>query len=200
MRAKRHRVSSTSGDTVYHGGRSKLRRGKAYAKGPHLRYIMKQRGYDGRVYTDEEITAAARLLRLELTLGREWFSRNDWRRVSASDLSQQWQSYYGRMLGEALDGAEGAIMTDDIEARILNVAATEGEGKAAYLCWMAISNLGWEQARDKFTRRTWYRHLKVLRSAGLGDADISAGQVVPLRRVDLQAAAVHNWSELLRVA
>lgn len=93
----------------------------------------------------------------------------------------------------------GAEMANDssLQANILNAAPTEGQGKAAYGCWAMIQSQGWEKARDCYTKTTWYRNLKILRSAGLGDADISAGKVVALRQRIIEAQAVSSWSELL---
>jgi II/X family phage/plasmid replication protein len=55
----RYRVNQPAGDTVYWSKGSSLRSGKAYAKGPHLRHLMKQRDYGGRRYTGEEIRTIA---------------------------------------------------------------------------------------------------------------------------------------------
>jgi len=193
----RYKVSSQSGDSVYWGSKSKHRKGKAYAKGPHLRHLMKQKGYSGRRYTEQEIAVADRLLRLELTLGREWFARNEhWQATTPGRLADEWESYFGRMLGSA----EISDMARDIEERIKAVAKTEGEAKAAYRCWLVIKERGWTQAKEMHTNNTWYRHLRVLRRAGLGDADISIGEVVPFRRVQLRAALVRSWPELQRAA
>lgn len=187
----RYRVSQQAGDTVYWSHLSKLRAGKAYAKGPHLLYLMKSPKYEGHRYTPDELAHAARLLRLELKLGREWFARNPWKEASPAQLREEWESYFLRMIGGAEVEAD-----NDLQQRIISAAKTEGQGRAAYGCWVMIQNEGWERAREFFSKPTWYRHLKILRSAGLGDADISAGQVVPLRRRVLEARLVTNWSQL----
>lgn len=193
----RYKVSSQSGDSVYWGSKSKHRKGKAYAKGPHLRYLMKQKSYTGRRYSKEEIAAADRLIRLELTLGREWFARNGSpQAIAPARLEHEWESYFGRMLGEA----EVSDMSRDIEERIKSVAASPGEGKSAYLCWLVIRERGWTQAQSMYTPSTWYRHMRVIRRAGFGDADISLGQVVPFRRVQLRASVIRSWPELLTAA
>jgi hypothetical protein len=187
----RYRVSATAGDTVYHGGRSKLRKGKAYAKGPHLRHLLKQETYTGRRYDSEEVEAASRLLRLELTLGREWWRRaGEWCAVTAQVLRDEWESYYGRMLGGV------GVMCESVGDRVRAVAKTEGRARAALACWHLIQQFGWEQAKALHSKNTWYRHLRVLHAAGLGDADISQGRVVPLRRVELSAALVTSWEQL----
>ncbi len=187
----RYRVSQQAGDTVYWSHKSKLRSGKAYAKGPHLTHLMKSRTYEGIEYTPEDINLASRLLRLELKLGREFWARHDWKSFTASDLATEWNDYFARMIG----GCE--MKTDaDLKTRIMAVAPSEGRGKAAYGCWLLIQSEGWERAQESFGRSSWYNHLKVLRAAGLGDADLSAGQVVPLRRRVFEAQLCQSWTQL----
>ena len=187
----RYRVSQQAGDTVYWSHRSKLRSGKAYAKGPHLRYLQRQRSYTGRSYTDSDIAEASRLLRLELKLGREYFQRHDWKTLDAKALAREWEGYFSRMIGDT-------EMTRDNELKdaIDRVAASKGRANSAYGCWLMIQSEGWERARECFSKTSWYRHMQVLRAAGLGDADISSGRVVPLRRKVMEARLVRSWSEL----
>ena len=193
----RYRVSQKAGDTVYHGGRSKLRKGKAYAKGPHLEYAQKQPGYSGRQYSELELAEAGRLMRLEVTLGREWFRRvGEWSQITPERLAQEWESYYGRMLG----GIE--VMESNLHERV-HAAAVGDDGKskprqalAAIACWHIIQQFGWERAKAMHSKSAWYRHMALLHAAGLGDADISQGNVVVLRRVQLHAARVDSWAEL----
>lgn len=185
----RYRVSATAGDTVYWSNASKLRKGKAYAKGPHLRQLLDKKTYTGRRYNEDELSFAERLLRLELTLGREWFARNPWQAVTAEKLTHEWNDYFGRMIG----GAE-IVEDTDLRTRIIAAAETESRGKAAYGCWLMIQSEGWERAREAFSKTTWYRHLEIIRKAGLSDADISAGRVVQLRRRIIEAQLVNSWA------
>lgn len=191
----RYRVSQQAGDTVYWSHLSKLRSAKAYAKGPHLAYLMKSPKYNGRVYNPQEIAQANRLLRLEMKLGREWFARNPWHEVSADRLRQEWNMYFERMIGGSEMEADC-----DMQARVIAAAPSEGKGKAAYGCWVMIQREGWERAREFYAKTSWYRHLGILRAAGLRDADISVGQVVQLRRRIIEARQVGSWSDLSRVA
>ncbi len=184
----RYRVSAQAGDTVYWSNKSKLRKGKAYAKGPHLRHLIKQKNYTGKPYNENEITFAQKLLRLELTLGREWFARNPWLQVTAEQLKSQWDEYFGRMIG----GAE-VTADSDLQEKIMAAAPSQGQGRAAFGCWFMIQIEGWERAREFFSKPTWYRHMKILRDAGLRDADISAGRVVQLRRRIIEAQLVTAW-------
>lgn len=187
----RYRVSQQSGDTTYWNQKSKLRSGKAYGKGQHLAYLMKQKNHTGRVYTPEEIELATRLLRLELKLAREFFYRNNWRDLTPDLLVAEWQDYFFRMIGDA-----DMTNDNDLKARVMAVAKTEGQGKAAYGCWLLIQSQGWERAKESFSKTSWYRHLEYLRAAGLGDADLSAGHVVQLRRRVFDAQLVTSWQQL----
>ena len=191
----RYRVSQQAGDTVYWSQKSRLQKGKAYAKGPHLVYMMRQKGYSGREYTEDEIAMAQRLLRLEHTLGAQWWRERagkPWYEVTAQELTSNWHSYFERMMGES------GINEMNIEDQVMAVAETEGRGKAAIACWALIKAYGWEKARDMSGPRTWYRNLKVLRAAGLSDADLSVGNVVAFRRSLIQFQMVESWEDLLR--
>lgn len=190
----RYRVSQQAGDTVYWSNKSKLRSGKAYAKGPHLTYLMRLADYTGKRYTPDDIAAANRLLRLELALRREFWSRNNWLDATPEFLKTQWEDYFKRMIGDA-DMAKTDLKTSVIDAA-LALGKTENMGKAAYACWCVIKSNGWEQARDMHSKTTWYRHLQILRAAGLGDSDISTGQVVQLRRKVMEAQLVTCWRDL----
>lgn len=187
----RYRVSQQAGDSVYWSHRSRLRSGKAYAKGPHLEYLTNSSKYTGRIYTPSELSLSQNLLRLELKLGREFFARNDWKAMDADFFRKQWNEYFDRMIGDS------EMKTDnDLKQRIFTVAPTEGRAKAAYGCWLLIQSEGWERARESYPKPTWYRHLSVLRSAGCGDADISVGRVVPMRRKIFEARLISSWSQL----
>lgn len=118
--ARRRVIRSTT-------GAAKLRKGKAYAKGPHLEYAQKQPGNPGRQYSELELAEAGRLMRLEVTLGREWFRRvGEWSQITPERLAQEWESYYGRMLGgievmefESARGVHAAAVGDDGKIRSL---------------------------------------------------------------------------------
>ncbi|MFO1357856.1 phage/plasmid replication protein [Plasticicumulans sp.] len=197
----RYRVSQQAGDTVYWSHRSRLRAGKAYAKGPHLRWMQKQANYSGREYSASELEAADCLLRLECRLGAQYWrerAETPWCEWSASDVDAAAWAYFDRMLGDT----EMAHVTD-IEAAIRKVIAkngepiTEGTARAALGTWGLISSFGWERAKTMVSKRTWYRHLGILRDAGLSDADISAGRVIELRALRLsEARRVFSWSDL----
>ncbi|RKT46627.1 phage/plasmid replication protein, II/X family [Thiocapsa rosea] len=193
---QRYRVEQQAGDTVYWSKSSRIRKGKAYAKGPHLRYLMKKRDYQGRRYTDDEIEAAGCLLRLELTLGAQWWRERagkSWWLVSASELKKEWTEYFNRMLGDA------KVTEMNLQERIRAVVETDGQAKAAHACWALIKAYGWDKARDMQSKSAWYRNLKALRDAGLSDADLSHGNVVPFRRPLIESRMVDSWADLYRL-
>jgi II/X family phage/plasmid replication protein len=194
----RYRVSQQSGDTVYWSHKSRLRSGKAYAKGPHIEYQTGKPDYTGRPYSETELQQINRLLRLELRLGAQWIRERagcPWYELTTERLTEEWNDYFKRMIGDA-----DMKTNDDVKERIMAVAATEGQGKAAHVCYMLIREHGWEKARNEFTKPTWYRHMKILHAAGLGDADIAAGNVVPLRRKILECQLVKSWADIHRIA
>ncbi len=189
----RYRVSQQAGDTVYWSHKSRLKSGKAYAKGPHLEYLQRQQTYTGRPYNSHDIQQANRLLRLELKLGREFWRRIDchWSAITPSQLQKEWSNYFDRMIGHADMKTE-----TDIKTRIFQAAPTEGQGRAAYGTWLLIRSEGWETAKESTCRTTWYRNLKILRAAGLGDADIASGRVVEIRRRIIETQLIDSWEAL----
>lgn len=193
----RYRVSQQAGDTVYWSHRSRHRAGKAYAKGPHLLYLLNQKTYTGRRYSELDLKLAGRLLRLELRLGSKWFHNLPfrWYDLKWCDLKRQHDEFFLRMVG--VEGVE--VLNIDFVERFSAVAPTPGQGKAAARSWALVQTLGWQAARDTMPTSTWYRHQKIWRAAGLGDADISAGRIVNLRR-PLIMRPVASWSELRSLA
>jgi II/X family phage/plasmid replication protein len=193
MNAGRLKVDSRFGDSVYFNLGSRRRKAVCYRKGAHLRRMVGKPSYTGRPYSEVELDAADRLLRMELRLGSQWWQDHDWRGVTAEGLTAQWQDYFQPLLGQ------GEVMDKSVLVqRVRAVAKTEGQARAALACWALIQQSGWEQAADMHARPTWYRHLKLLKRAGLGEVDLAHGQVIPIRRVELHAASVDTWEQLLK--
>lgn len=194
----RYRVSQQAGDTVYWSHKSRLKSGKAYAKGPHINYQMSKPGYTGRIYTAKEKSLIDRLLRLELKLGSQYLRERidkPWYEITPNDLKNEWSNYFEKMIGSAEMKTD-----DDVKEQCLKAAKTPSQGNAAYLCFLAIQQKGWQFAKEHYTKPTWYRHLKVLHAAGLGDCDISAGKVVQLRRKVIECQMIHSFDDLLIAA
>lgn len=195
----RLRIKQTAGDTIYWNSTSRYKKGKAYAKGPHLLYQMSQKAYHGRPYDQGEIELASRLLRLELTLFKRQWEKNlkisDWKCLTPQVLDVAWQDYFGQLLGHT-------IMNDqELKTRIFAAAPTPGQGKAAYLCWYTIKSMGWEMARDAMTVPTWYRNLKILKDAGLKVTDLGNGKIIPFRvQKVVTGREVRSWVQLRKAA
>lgn len=205
----RYRVSQQAGDSVYWSHNSRLRSGKAYAKGAELAHKMLKAAkakipHKMREYSNIELELASGLLRLELKLAAQyWRERSSviWHKYTPEMLRNEWLDYFGRMIG----GAE-IMKTEDIYDRLLKVVPVnkqgkpkEGQAKAAYALWLMIQAEGWQKARDFTRKSTWYDSLKHLHAAGLSDADISAGKVVQLRQKIIEAKPVTSWADLATV-
>ncbi|MGH8547490.1 MAG: phage/plasmid replication protein, II/X family [Methylococcales bacterium] len=194
----RYRVSQQYGDTVYWSHKSRLRAGKAYAKGPQLSNQIQEPNYTGRSYPANELEQISRLLRLELRLGAQWIRERagcSWYELTSERMKDEWNSYFKRMIGDA-----DMRTNDDVKERIVVSAKTKGQGLAAYRCFLYIRSEGWEKARNEHARSTWFFYLKIIRDAGLGDADIAAGNVVPLRRKILECALVDTRADIRKPA
>ena len=191
-----HRKVNADAQTVYWNMRSKLRQGKAYAKGDHLRFQQRKRTAD---FQEWEIELGDRLLRLELSLKSQYFrerSEKVWHDYTESEFDDLHEEYF-RMLVGRMEITE----MDSLRKRIIEAASSEGRGLSAYNCWALIKTIGREEAMASMARRTWYQHLKVLKAAGLSDADFQAQNIVPFRRRIIELGEpVRCWEDMKRVA
>lgn len=190
----------TSAETVYWSVRSTRRSGKAYSKGMHMEYLAKR----GRSFLQAgEQIAVNRLLRLELQLKRHFFARaisKPWYELNEDDLNKEHSDYFGQFIGDV----EVSEMTDMQKACIeaaLRLGLTIGMGKAAYLSWNTIRAVGSAEWKANTAKATMYRHLKIMKAAGLCYADFRARNVFPIRkrRVVLDKP-VASWADLMKVA
>ncbi|MEO5367823.1 MAG: phage/plasmid replication protein, II/X family [Magnetococcus sp. WYHC-3] len=190
----RYRVDTRRGETVYWSPGSTLRGGKAYAKGPHLRYQCDKGQARASV---AELALAERLLRMELRLGGAWWRRlrADGRKQWAVDLQAEFHAYWSGLIGRVEVAEMGELEC------LKRVAPSEGQALAAYRTWALVKAIGHREASDSMPRATWYRHKNLLNRAGLGWGDLATGQVVQFRRRALELREpVHSWEELRRAA
>lgn len=191
------------GDTVYWSPTSDLLSGKAYHKGPQLTHLTKTKEIN---ITDEQIALADRLLRLELRLGSRWFRRleqgqldisaQDWRALTEPELNRIHSEFFARFVGTLEVVDMGALLT-----QLEKVAPTKGQALAAHRTWALLRTIGFEEVKRSVPKPTFYRHLALLRGAGLSDADLCASNVVPLRRTVLELGRpVTSWEDLRRAA
>lgn len=186
----------TACESVYWSVGSQIRSGKAYAKGPHLAHLVRKQGLE---ISERDLEAAAKLLRLELSLRSQWFRERagkPWHYYTAHELEQQHEAYFAPLIGRA-EVTEMDTIREQVIRAAVELGYSEGSGKAAYLYWLTIQQVGFETARAETNRRTHYRHVRALRGAGLSFSDFQARRVVPLRRRSLVLAQpVRSWEEL----
>lgn len=201
LQGGRYRVSQTAGDTVYWSQRSRRRSGKAYAKGPHIAYQIKK-GNTTALYSDAELEYLNRLIRLELKLGSQFWSDfykegGNWRYIDWEYMSGVHAAFFGPMIGSDKIGVDmGVELLDKIRDAAVQLGHKETAGDRAHCTFQMIKSMGYEHAREIIARPTWYRHLSILRQAGLGDLDIAQATVTPLRRT-ITMRSVSSWSDLL---
>ncbi len=203
----RYRVSQVSGDTVYWSKSSKRKSGKAYSKGPHLHYLMREPKYSGYRYSESDLLSSERLLRLELRLGSKYFydlrsQRVNWFELKWDHWIAEFDAYFGRMIGDA----EVLDMTSLID-RLLQLPDPRRPGalmskalaNSVYRTWSSITTLGWQATREVMPTNTWYTHVRLLKAVGFSDGDISAGKVISFRKRVIMNP-VSSWSELRKCA
>lgn len=183
----RGRSAATS---VYWGVKSSRLSGKAYAKGPHQRHQVKRGDVE---LSESELAACDRLLRLEVSLRRNYLREHNPWALSPDDLRAVHSDYFAPLIGNC----EVHDMDTDLLARLSAVAPSEGQALAAWRTLALVSQLGPETAAASMPRPTWYRHRALLLRAGLSLADLRAGHVVPLRaRRLVLGEPVQSFSDL----
>lgn len=193
----RQKATVPKGDTVVWGQGSDLMSGKAYAKGPQLRYLQKKRK-DMLEVSDEYVELAESLLRFELSLRARWFRRhgNNWLNFSEDYLNELHGDFFGRFVGGVEVCDMGTLLME-----LERVAPSKGQALAAHRTWAMVKSIGYEMAKVSMPKATWCRHVKFLRAAGVSQADLVGGVVIPFRRdVIVLSAPVTSWDELRRAA
>lgn len=204
----RQKAVNLGGDSVYWGHKSDLIGGKAYDKGTQLLTLTRRNKQQA---TPEQLDMASRLLRFELSIKARWFRRyadtltedgkeQHWLDITAEYLNAMHVKFFGQFVGDS-----GVMEMDDKGKGLLEsltfITGSKGRAQAAFDCWMRIRQLGYEVASETMPRATFYRHRKALLEAGLSEADLQSGVVIPFRRnVITLAAPVTSWEEIRRAA
>lgn len=81
--------------------------------------------------------------------------------------------------------------------RIIAAAPTKRQGLAVAYTWLMIESTGWQATKNSMRKSTWYSHLRIIKAAGLSEADIRISQVVSIRRPIIMQP-VSSWDELRR--
>lgn len=207
--ASRQKAQGDAGDSVYWGKGSDLIGGKAYHKGPQMERLRKrwcklddeERRKSPLQIHDWMIEKADNLLRLELMLKSRWWRRfyedgGKWWELTGEKLTAMHNGYFGKFIGR-VEVADMGQLLEELE----KVAPTKGQALAAHRTWALIKSVKFDQARESMPRATWFRHLKLLRSAGVSDADLFSSEIIPFRRSVLEISApVMSWEEIRRAA
>ena len=183
----------TAAETVYWSKSSRLRAGKAYAKGPHMRWLV-DRGYAD--LTPDQLSLVDRLLRLEMRLGAQfWRERAGrlWYEWSSEQLYEQFMVYFGQFIGKV-----EIVEVDNLLDELMKAAPTPGLAKAAYRTWSLIQSHGVEKARELTTKATWHRHKRLLQDCGVSWADFHHRALVPFRHKTIVLSdPVRSWKDLI---
>lgn len=178
----------------YIGKGSTLHHGKIYLKGQDARRNNKS----GRAhYTQEQLDKADRLLRAEYCIRRHMLSRlkdddTEWYQLTPQRLFDAHTNYFKDYFSEI-----EVVDMGNILEKLLKVAETEGQGKAAYDCYVRIRLIGYEQSKSSYPKTSWYRHIKNLKAAGLTRADLNPINVLPLRKKSIEVREpVRHWDEI----
>jgi len=204
---------SRGGDSVYWSKTSDLRSGKAYHKGPQLDFLVRKNKTEA---TQEQIDLSNRLLRLELKLGSRWFRRMEagqisgmpthWLDLTPDLLNAQHEEFFTAFIGriEVNDMTTLQLRCEEAATTIKRTKeayCSPRQGYMAYRTWTAIRQDGYDHIKGSMPKSTWSLHLRILRAAGISDADLCAGNVIPFRRTVLELSRpVASWDELRRAA
>lgn len=179
-----------------------LHSGKAYLKGPHIRKLISRKT---AFLSDSELQKADRLLRLEYSIRRLLIRRIressalNWYDFTPEFLLEMHQQYFSKFISTV----EVTDMCDIKEKLLKNVGPecgqipTQGQALSAYACYNAIRLHGMARAKEDFTKRSWHRHIKNLKSIGIVAADLQPMNVVPLKRRPIYLdQPVSSWDDI----
>jgi len=190
----------TKAESVYWSERSTFRSGKAYSKGMHMAYLAQR----GRAFLDaQELILCQALLRLEMKLARHFWKRQAkkaWYLYTENELDLEHDRYFGKLVGD-VEVTENMDMQDRMIKAALELGFKEGQGKQAAMSWAVIRSEGYQYWRDHCASRTYYRHQKIMRQAGLSFGDFAARNVIPIRRRRIVLSnPVRCWADLRKAA
>lgn len=200
----RRRPSSHNrgGDTVYWNPSSDLSKGKAYHKGPQVAALYKRNKLDR---LPDEVQLLDQVIRLEHTRGARWFRRlaeagKRWQDLTEEALITLHNEFFIPLVA---DGIEVKNMERDhiLKAIITANHCTENQARAAFGTYRNIRADGYEVTKESMSSRTFFRHQKMLRAAGISDQHLRDAIVIPFPRVRFTLAnPVACWDDIRRAA
>lgn len=199
---RRPASAKRGGDTVEWNPGSDLSKGKAYHKGPQILYLWKKNKLES---LPENVELLNQVIRLEHTRGARWFRRLEeaglrWQDLTQERLIELHTEFFTPLIA---DGIEVKNMEREhiIKAIMIANQCTENQARAAFSTYRNIRQDGYEIIKESMTKRTWYRHQKMLRAAGISDAHLRDAVVIPFPRVRFTLAhPVACWDDIRRAA
>jgi II/X family phage/plasmid replication protein len=200
----RRRPSSHNrgGDTVYWNPTSDLSKGKAYHKGPQVLHLWKKNKLD---QLPENVELLNQVLRLEHTRGAKWFRRLEenglrWQDLTNQRLIELHTEFFTPLVGEGIE-VKNMERVHIIKAIMTANQCSENQARAAFSTYRNIRQDGYETTKDSMAVRTFFRHQKMLRLAGISDQHLRDAVVIPFPRVRfVLAKPVANWEDIRRAA
>lgn len=186
--------STVKGDSIYWGESSKYRKGKAYDKHTQAKELIKraEKLKNTPPYTPEQLKQMENILRLELTLGRQWFDEHPNEDNLKQDyLIEEHEAFFTKFIGDS----EVSDM-DTLFKNLQLTAPSIGIARSAYSTYLMIKQNGYHHTFEHMKPRTFYMHKKALLSAGLCEADLTNGNIIELRKRKITMTPVYNWEHL----
>lgn len=206
MDGMRQKATVQAGNTVYWGAKSRFRKGKAYDKFLQALEICRKFYKKGEKppYTETQLHLMQSILRLEMTLGSQFFddfinkknptkcNRQIEDLLTIDFFEQQHNDFFGKFIGNA----EVTDM-DKLLEKLIETAPSIGYARAAHYTYMLINKNGYEHTKLSMPERTFRKHRQYLKAAGLSEADITSAKIIELRkRKIIELQPVNDWQHL----
>lgn len=200
----RRRTSSHNrgGDTVYWNPSSDRAKGKAYHKGPQVLSLWKK----NKLHTlPDNIDLLDQIIRLEHTRGAKWFRDLEHANIRWQDLSPQklialHTEFFAPLVGHGIE-VKNMEKTQIVAAIMTANQCTENQALAAFNTYRNCRLDGFEVTKESMPKRTFQRHQRMLRLAGMSDAHLRTASIIPFPKIRFELAKpVGCWDDIRRAA
>ena len=188
----------TAAESVYWSQGSRVRSGKAYAKGPELRRQVRS----GKLEIDPvRLDMADRLIRMELSLRAQFMRERagrQWWEMDPEYFERSHRAYFEQFTGNVkVEVCDDGGLKEALIRQAGEQGRSEAFAEAAYRTWRLIVGDGLEQTRAMMRKSTWMRHKRQLLDAGLTWGDFQKREVAGFRsRRFTFADPVKSWADL----
>lgn len=193
-----------AGTTVYWDKNSTYLSLKAYDKFQDLKRTMRQKK---TFLTAEELALCESLLRFEMKLGRHYMYRQEertgrkWYDYTAKDLADIFNEKLNQIIGKEMNITNHKGLRQKFQESAIKLGFTPMMGSRAYSTFNMIKVEGLETVKREMKKSTFYLHKKIMRHAGLSNADITTGRILEFRRksiiIDQPITSFNQLRELL---